>query len=103
MRRAILWLTAGLTTLFRPATPVVMPSTGMDTSTLLIAGIGVVALMIAIGQGHEWGWVSPATLGCLVIAVGTLALWVRLQLRGERVPDFRYASHERAVSGRAGR
>ena len=71
----------------------------LDVKGAVLGGIGVVALMIAIGQGHEWGWVSPATLGCLVLAVGTLALWVRLQLRGTApLVDLRQLRH-RAVLG----
>jgi MFS family permease len=73
--------------------------TSLDVKGAVIGGIGVVALMIAIGQGHEWGWVSPATIGCLVVAVGTLALWVRLQLRGTApLVDLRQLRH-RAVLG----
>jgi MFS family permease len=71
----------------------------LDVKGAVLGGIGVVALMIAIGQGHEWGWVSPTTLGCLVLAVGTLALWVRLQLRGTApLVDLRQLRH-RAVLG----
>lgn len=73
--------------------------TRLDVKGAVLGGIGVVALMIAIGQGHEWGWVSPAVLGCLVVAVGTLALWVRLQLRGTSpLVDLRQLRH-RAVLG----
>jgi MFS family permease len=56
--------------------------TPLDIRGAVLGALGVVALMVAIGQGHEWGWASPATLGCLLVAVATLALWVRLQLRG---------------------
>jgi EmrB/QacA subfamily drug resistance transporter len=36
--------------------------------TLLIAVI-LVPLVLALSEGADWGWISPATIGCLVISV----------------------------------
>src|SRR4030095_373788 len=35
---------------------------------LLIAVI-LVPLVLALSEGADWGWISPATIGCLVISV----------------------------------
>ena len=42
---------------------------------------GLVALMIALNQGHDWGWTSPLTSGLLVIALALLTLFVQAQRR----------------------
>jgi MFS family permease len=73
--------------------------TPLDVRGAVLGGIGVVALMVAIGQGHEWGWVSAGTLGCLALAVVVLVVWVRLQLRGTApLVDLSQLRH-RAVLG----
>jgi len=41
---------------------------------------GLVALLLGLNQGHEWGWASPAILGALVVAallLGTF-LWIEM-------------------------
>jgi EmrB/QacA subfamily drug resistance transporter len=40
---------------------------------------GLVTLMIALNQGHDWGWTSPLTLGVLLGALILLVLFVRLE------------------------
>lgn len=42
---------------------------------------GLVALMIALNQGHDWGWTTPRTLGLLLGAVALLAVFVRVERR----------------------
>jgi EmrB/QacA subfamily drug resistance transporter len=44
---------------------------------------GLVALLIALNQGHAWGWFSPLTLGLIAISVAQLAAFVRVELRRE--------------------
>jgi MFS family permease len=56
-------------------------SVSLDVSGAVVGSIAIVALMIGIGQGHEWGWSSPATIGCFVLAVVVAILWTRRQLR----------------------
>jgi EmrB/QacA subfamily drug resistance transporter len=41
---------------------------------------GLVALMIALNQGHVWGWTAPATLASLLGAVALLVVFVRVEL-----------------------
>jgi EmrB/QacA subfamily drug resistance transporter len=42
---------------------------------------GLVSLLVALDQGHAWGWRSPATLSLLVLAAALLAVFVRFERR----------------------
>ena len=71
----------------------------LDVPGALVGGLGVVALLIGVGQGAQWGWLSPAVLGCFAVAAVVLASWVRLQLRlPNPLVDLRQLRH-RAVMG----
>jgi EmrB/QacA subfamily drug resistance transporter len=41
---------------------------------------GLVTLLIALNQGHVWGWSAPSTLALLVASVVVLVLFVRVEL-----------------------
>jgi predicted MFS family arabinose efflux permease len=47
----------------------------------LVLGAGLVLLLLPVSQGHEWGWSSPAVLGCLAGSAVALTGWVLLQQR----------------------
>jgi predicted MFS family arabinose efflux permease len=47
----------------------------------VVLGAGLVLLLLPVSQGHDWGWGSPAVLGCLAAAVVTLIGWVLLERR----------------------
>jgi MFS family permease len=69
----------------------------LDAAGALVLAAGLVALLLAIGQGERWGWGSPAVIGLFVAAAAILALWVVLQLRRETpLVDLRQLRH-RAV------
>jgi MFS family permease len=71
----------------------------LDVTGAAVGSLGVVALMIGIGEGHEWGWASTPTLGCFALAVGVLVLWVRHQLHAAApLVDLSQLRH-RAVLG----
>jgi MFS family permease len=57
------------------------PEVTLDVTGAVVGAVAVVALMVGIGQGHEWGWTSVATIGCFVIAIVIGVAWVRRQLR----------------------
>jgi EmrB/QacA subfamily drug resistance transporter len=61
-----------------------VPSTSrerFDAAGAVAFAAGLLALLIALNQGHAWGWTAPATLGLLSVAVAVLAVFVRLQRR----------------------
>jgi MFS family permease len=71
----------------------------LDAPGALVGGVGVVALLIGVGQGAEWGWLSAPVLTCFAVAAVVLAAWVRLQLRlAAPLVDLRQLRH-RAVLG----
>ncbi|HEY1853943.1 MAG TPA: MFS transporter [Solirubrobacterales bacterium] len=71
----------------------------LDVPGALVGGLGVIALLIGVGQGTEWGWLSAPVLGCFAVAAAVLAAWVRMQLRlPAPLVDLRQLRH-RAVLG----
>lgn len=75
------------------------PTIPLDVVGAAVGALAVVALMVGIGQGHEWGWASPATIACFAIAIAVGAAWVRQQLRAaEPLVDLTQLRH-RAVLG----
>lgn len=43
--------------------------------------LGLVLLLLALNQGHAWGWTSAAILGLLVVALAVLAAFVVIEKR----------------------
>ena len=43
--------------------------------------IGLVALLLGVSKGNEWGWLSAPTLGCLVGGFAFLLVWGWFELR----------------------
>lgn len=46
-------------------------------------GVGAVSLLAGITEGRLWGWTSPATIGCFVLAVVALVAFVKVEQRAE--------------------
>ncbi len=42
---------------------------------------GLVVLLVALDQGHAWGWSSPLTVSLIAIAIALLAAFIRTELR----------------------
>ncbi len=57
------------------------PHAPLDVSGAFIGACGLVALLLAIGQGQQWGWGSPAIVLLALGAVALLGGWARWQLR----------------------
>jgi MFS family permease len=53
----------------------------LDVRGALVGACGLIALLLAIGQGEEWGWGSPPIILLALGAIVTLAVWARWQLR----------------------
>ena len=43
--------------------------------------MGLMLVLLALNQGHAWGWSSPLTLGCLLLGLVVLGCWVTLELK----------------------
>jgi EmrB/QacA subfamily drug resistance transporter len=52
-----------------------------DVGGAIAFAAGLLALLVALNQGHAWGWTASGTLGLLGLAVAVLAFFLRLQRR----------------------
>ena len=43
--------------------------------------LGLMAVLVALNQGHAWGWLSPAVLGCLALGLVLLAGFALIESR----------------------
>ena len=43
----------------------------------------LVALLLAVSQGHVWGWGSPITVGLFALAAVVLPIWVWAEARSD--------------------
>jgi MFS family permease len=69
----------------------------LDVKGGVVIATGLIALLLAISQGQQWGWSSASIVALFVAAVAILALWVRMQLRCQApLVDLRQLRH-RAV------
>jgi EmrB/QacA subfamily drug resistance transporter len=68
------------TVFFVPESPVKTPGRVNIGSALLLSG-WLVALLVAVSEGSNWGWVSGRTLGLLALAAITATAWVRSEQR----------------------
>ena len=72
-----LWLSHRNITRDRPAGP----RPAFDVLGAGLFFVGLLSLLLALNQGHAWGWSSPAVLGLLALATAALAAFVRLERR----------------------
>jgi MFS family permease len=69
----------------------------LDVKGAVTIAAGLIALLLAISQGQQWGWGSPEIVALFAAAIVTLGLWVRMQLAHDApLVDLRQLRH-RAV------
>jgi EmrB/QacA subfamily drug resistance transporter len=56
-----------------------------DVPGAIAFGAGVTLLILALNQGHVWGWTSPALLVCTALAIALLVTFAFMELR-KRAP-----------------
>jgi EmrB/QacA subfamily drug resistance transporter len=86
--RWIFWLNVPLLALavaiVAAATPETRDETAgheLDIPGLVTITVGLTAIVLALVQGKQWGWESPATLGVLAAGVAFLAAFAYVELR----------------------
>lgn len=64
---------------------VVGPSKGVggrfDLLGAVLLTVALIALLLGVSKGADWGWLSPLTLGSLALALVVAAVWFRYELR----------------------
>jgi MFS family permease len=79
-----------------------VPPRRLDVAGALLLGLGLAAGLLALGEGENWGWTSPAVAGLAVLAVLALAVWAVWQLRAEApLVDLRLARGRSAAIAHA--
>jgi MFS family permease len=79
----ILTATAAVTAhFFVPESPERAPGR-INVGTALLMSAWLVALLLAVSQGHSWGWGSPTTVGLFVVAAVVLPVWVWAEARSD--------------------
>ena len=75
-------LAAAAAHLFVPESPERTPGRINLTSALLMS-TWLVTLLLAVSQGHSWGWTSVTTLGLFVATAVVLPVWVYAEARSD--------------------
>src|SRR4051794_39937552 len=86
----LFWIPMVMTALAAVAAAIWVPESPERTpgrinvgSALLMSG-WLVALLVAVSQGHHWGWDSPRVIGLFVIAAVLLPVWVIAEARSSQ-------------------
>ncbi|WP_460776205.1 MFS transporter [Microbacterium sp. GXF7504] len=86
--RVLFWATAAVAVLVTVALVVVIPANGgagaghgFDSVGAAGLAVGLVALLLAVSKGAEWGWGSATTLTAFGIAAVVLVAWGWYELR----------------------
>lgn len=85
--RSLFWVSAGLAValavLIATRVPESPERVRADIDWFGIVGLstGLIAYLVAVSKGGDWGWTSPLTVGFLVVCVATLLVWGRWELR----------------------
>jgi MFS family permease len=74
---------------FVPESPVKTPGTVNFLAAGLLSG-WLIALLLGVSEGADWGWTSPRIVGLFVAAVVLFVAWVAVELRArEPLVDVR--------------
>lgn len=91
---------AAAAVVYPPSAPA--PPRRLDVAGALLLGLGLATGLLALGEGEEQGWTSPAVLGLATVAVLALAAWVVWQLRAPApLVDLRLAKGRSAATAHA--
>ncbi|MFE1950687.1 MFS transporter [Streptomyces sp. NPDC059524] len=104
--RVLFWVSAGLSVAIAALLKFAVPDTerrapvtgGFDYVGAVALGAGLVALLLAVSKGADWGWGSGTTLGLFAVAVVVLLGWGLWELRvPEPMVDLRTTARPRVL------
>ena len=49
----------------------------LDVKGAVLAAVGIGSLVLGLQQASVWGWTSTATIGCILVGLAGIALFVR--------------------------
>jgi MFS family permease len=95
----LFWVSAASMALVLAAAVRVVPASPaanggpFDLPGAVLLSLALVGGLLALTKGAQWGWGSPATLGCALGGAAVLAAWVPVELRSRRpLVDLRLAT-----------
>ncbi|WP_242907186.1 MFS transporter [Actinomadura terrae] len=72
----------------------------LDWAGTVLLALALVVSLVAVAEGTEWGWGSPAIIGLLAAGVVLFAVWAVQQLRAENpLVQLRLLRHPSVFSG----
>jgi EmrB/QacA subfamily drug resistance transporter len=78
---------------FVPESPVKTRSR-IDVPGAVLFSLGLIALLLGLTEGEEWGWTSAGVLGLFALSAGLLVVWGWVESRvPEPLVDMRMLSH----------
>jgi EmrB/QacA subfamily drug resistance transporter len=66
-----------------PESPIKAPGRISPVAVLTLSG-WLIALLVGVSEGEEWGWGSVRVLGLFVLAVLSFAAWIAVETRAEQ-------------------
>ncbi|WP_068275858.1 MFS transporter, partial [Aldersonia kunmingensis] len=92
-------MTAALVWFFVPSSPPAAKGQRFDVPGAVGLAIGLVALLLSVSKGADWGWTSATTLGLFVLAALVLLAWGAWELRTrEPLVDLRTTARPRVLT-----
>jgi EmrB/QacA subfamily drug resistance transporter len=58
-------------------------SKSIDFLGSVLVALALAPIVLALSEGNDWGWTSPAVIGCVAVAVASTLLFVRVERRVE--------------------
>jgi len=77
-------------------------SVGLDSLGAILLAAALISVLVAVAQGTEWGWGSPAVLGLLIGGSSLFVVWTLQQLRAKApLVELRLLRHPAVLAGDA--
>jgi len=77
-------------------------SVRLDSLGAILLAAALISVLVAVAQGTEWGWGSPAVLGLLIAGFALFVVWTLQQLRAKApLVELRLLRHPAVLAGDA--